>query len=132
MKSAIFLSCLVLIAAAVVALGLPMFQPAAPAKPRETRGLAPEPQPLIIRQDVPVLEYWPLAVALGGILITWGYQKRRFEDSDVRHTSHTAKHELHFRHEGDGDKHWTRRERDELSKTLNRMDENIQELLRRG
>lgn len=87
-----------------------------------------------------------LGVTIAAYLVTvamnWGYNKKQFEsivekqeDSVERYDAY---HKIHFQHAENDEKHfkdfelhWTSRERDSLSKTLDLMQKDIAELLRR-
>ena len=84
-----------------------------------------------------------MAAYAAAVAVSWGYSKKRFEsiEEKLRDVTdrHNKYHELHFAHAAkiethyqDNERHWTARQRDELAKTLERIEAKLERLLERN
>ena len=69
--------------------------------------------------------------AVVSFAVSWGYSLKGLDVLMKQIERHSTKHEDHYRHAGDVNLHWTPRERDALTKTLESIDAKIEELLKR-
>lgn len=82
-----------------------------------------------------------IAIILTGIgwlvtsAVSWGYNKKRFEtieeSAKTNEQRYNDYHKLHFQHSTDAEVHWTKRERDDLSRDIEKMSNDIDESLKR-
>ena len=77
-----------------------------------------------------------IAIGIGGAIKSYGVDSRRLGRNEARLDNiekgldrSFAHHGDHFEHSRDLDIHWTTRERDSLSKRLDKQDEQIGEIL---
>lgn len=76
-----------------------------------------------------------ILTAIGGVIgfsILWGKMTNRIDNVELKQGEHSRHHEDHYNHAAKADVHWTTRERNELTKTLDRIEAQTTELLRRS
>lgn len=84
------------------------------------------------------MDNWLPALIIAGIsslmsfAVSWGYNRATMDGVNKTIDKHGSYHSEHYAHATNTDMHWTRRERDELTKRIDEIADDLKELLRRN
>ena len=70
--------------------------------------------------------------AFVAFLVSWGWSKRAMQDIEKQIDKHANYHKEHYTHAADTDAHWTPRERDALTRQIDRIEKGVSQLLQRS